>query len=316
MKEPWCSKKRGVRNMKRGKVIIPLLIGLMLFGCGSKSSNEIDYAQGATSDSATSSEEYEGMKEQMEGSSEASMEAQENQINSSNYKKTIDKANLTIEVIDFDKALEIMKDNVEINNGYMQSSNINHPSIGSNNYRTYRRGEFVIRIPKENFQSFLNAADNIGVITNESTSSEDITKQYYDTETRLKVYEAQETRYLDLLKEAETMEDILTIEKQLTEVRYNIEYLTGYKNEMKDLVDYGTISIYIQEVDEPTKVIETPKNLGDKIINTFLGSLSSLKYTATTILLIIIAFIPYGIIFGIIGYIALYLYRRIKKNDK
>lgn len=303
--------------MKKAKIIIPLLIAAMLAGCGSKSSNDM-----AKADSATQSSDYEEAKSEIAydevGLSPMEAEGETANISATNFseKKIIDKANLTVETVEFDKSIDTLKKILDEYKGYMQSSNINHPGVGSNNYKTYRNADLAIKVPKDNFQNFLKAVEKIGVITNENTSSEDITKQYYDTETRLKVYEAQEARYLELLNEAKTMEDILTIEKQLTEVRYNIEYLTGYKNEMKDLVDYGTVSIYLHEVDEPTKIINAPKNFGDKIVNAFATSLKSLKYVGTSFILIIVSIIPYAVIFGILGWIAFYVYKKVKKNKK
>ena len=298
--------------MKRAKIIIPLLIAVLLAGCGAKSSN------GSTADSTSS--DYEEAKQEIaydgEGTAPMDANAESTSINFENLseKKIIDNANLSIETVEFDKAVDTLKTSLEQCDGYMQSSNINHPGVGSNNYKTYRNADFVVRVPKESFQDFLRSAETMGVITNANSSSEDITKQYYDTETRLKVYEAQEARYLELLNEAKTMEDILTIEKQLTEVRYNIEYLTGYKNQMNDLVDYGTINISLYEVDEPTKLVDNPKNFGDKIVNAFATSLKSLKYVGTSLILIIVSIIPYAVILSIIGWIIFYVYKKTNKN--
>lgn len=298
--------------MKRAKIIIPLLIAALLAGCGAKSSN------GSTADSTSS--DYEEAKQEIaydgEGTAPMEANAESTSINFENLseKKIIDNANLSIETVEFDKAVDTLKTSLEQCEGYMQSSNINHPGVGSNNYKTYRNADFVVRVPKESFQDFLKSAETMGVITNENSSSEDITKQYYDTETRLKVYEAQEARYLELLNEAKTMEDILTIEKQLTEVRYNIEYLTGYKNQMNDLVDYGTVNISLYEVDEPTKLVDNLKNFGDKIVNAFATSLKSLKYVGTSLILIIVSIIPYAVILSIIGWIIFYVYKKTNKN--
>ncbi len=299
--------------MKRAKIIIPVLIVALLAGCGAKSSNK------STADSASVSNDKEAKQEMAyDGNGTAPMEAnaENTSINLENLseKKVIDNANLSIETVEFDKAVDTLKASLKQCEGYMQSSNINHPGVGSNNYKTYRNADFVVRIPKESFQDFLKSAETMGVITNENSSSEDITKQYYDTETRLKVYEAQEARYLELLDEAKTMEDILTIEKQLTEVRYNIEYLTGYKNQMNDLVDYGTVNISLYEVDEPTKLVDNPKNLGDKIGNAFTTSLKSLKYVGISLILIIVSIIPYAVILGIIVWIIFYIYIKTNKN--
>lgn len=301
--------------MKSAKIIIPLLIVVFLAGCGSKSSNDrAAYDTG----SVPSSDEESKAEIAYDGGSTGPMEANaENtsiNIENLNEKKIIDNATLSIETVEFDKAVETLKASLNEYKGYMQSSNISHPGVGSDNYKTYRNADFVVRIPKESFQDFLKSAETMGVITNENTGSEDITKQYYDTETRLKVYEAQEARYLELLNEAKTMEDILTIEKQLTEVRYNIEYLAGYKNQMNDLVDYGTVNISLHEVDEPTKAIDNPKNFGGKIVNAFANSLKSLKNVGTSLILIIVAVIPYAVILGVFSWIAFYVYKKINKN--
>lgn len=297
--------------MKKIKIIIPVLITFLLVGCAANkaSNSSSDMAQSTQSEEAKGEVAY-------DGGEIAPMKDESSDSVALSEKKIIDKGSLTIETVEFDKAVDTLKTTLDQYKGYMESSNINHPGVGYNNYKSYRRAEFVVRIPKENFQNFLESAENLGVITNENTSNEDITKQYYDTETRLKVYQAQEARYLELLNEAKTMEDILTIEKQLTEVRYNIEYLIGYKNQMNDLVDYGTVNISLYEVEEPTKIIDNPKTLGDKVVNAFTNSLKSLKYVGTSFLLILVALVPYAVIFGVLGIGTYYIYKRVKKSKK
>lgn len=304
--------------MNRLKIIIPLLIIAMLTGCGSKSSNEISTMDSGTSSAPQSEEAKSDIDYDQSGEVAMDSEAESSSVDNIqgdnvSSKKIIDRANLRIETVEFDKSLENLDKTLEQFKGYMESSNVNQPGVGSGKYKTYRNGNFIVRIPKENFQDFIKLADNLGVVTNEGTSTEDITKEYYDTETRLKVYQAQEARYLELLKEAKTMEDILTIESHLTEVRYNIEYLMGYKNQMNDLVDYGTVNIEIYEVDEPSKLIESPKTLGDKIINAFKISMESLKYVGTTLILIFVSALPYIIIIGGSGAVVIYF---IKKRGK
>lgn len=302
--------------MKKEKIIIPMLIAFLLVGCSSKGMGN---SSSAASD-MVEPRDYAESKTEIAYDGGAPMEgnAKEESVDIANIsdKKIIDRGNLTIETVEFDKSVDTIEKTLDQYKGYMEASNINQPGVGSNNYKGYRNADYVVRVPKENFENFLKAAESFGVITNENTSNEDISKQYYDTETRLKVYEAQEARYLELLKEAKTMEDILTIEGRLTEVRYNIEYLVGYKNQMKDLVDYGTVNISLYEVEEPTKVLDNPKNFGEKIVNVFITSLRSLKTVAANFVLIIVSIIPYGIILGAIGGAGLYIYRKIKKVKK
>ena len=53
--------------------------------------------------------------------------------------------------------------------------------------------------------------------------TENVTLQYVSTESRVKALETEQTRLLELLENAETMEDLLTIEARLTDVRWELE---------------------------------------------------------------------------------------------
>ncbi len=311
--------------MKGLKIIIPFMIVVMLTGCGSKSSNDMATSNNRGAMESRSEQtkgevayDYDGVATEEGGSGPASVDTalENSDLDNVGSKKIIDRANLNIETVEFNKSIENLNKSISEFKGYLESSNINQSSDGSGKYKTYRNGDFVVRIPKENFKAFLKSAEHLGVITNEGTSTEDITKQFYDIETRLTVYQAQETRYLELLDEAKTIEDILTIESHLTDVRYNIEYLTGYRNQMKDLVDYGTVELYIYEVDEVTELMKEPKTLGQKVVNVFKESLGSLNYVGTSLVLIAVAVIPYAIIFGAIGAVVLYFYKVRRKNKK
>ena len=81
---------------------------------------------------------------------------------------------------------------------------------------------------------------------NEST--ENVTLQYVSTESRVKALEVEQERLLELLAKAETMEDILTIESRLTDVRYELESVTSQLRVLSNQVDYATIHLYISQV--------------------------------------------------------------------
>ena len=148
--------------------------------------------------------------------------------------------------------------------GYIESSNVYEGGINEGNYKNYRNANYTIRIPEEKFQNFLDQSSNIGVITNERTFAEDISSEYYDRETRLKVLQAQEERYLSILSEATEITEIIELEKALTEVRYEIESITGYLKQMDDLVDMSTVNITISEVAETSKSEKVPVTIAEK----------------------------------------------------
>ncbi|MEL7147867.1 MAG: DUF4349 domain-containing protein, partial [Bacteroidota bacterium] len=74
------------------------------------------------------------------------------------------------------------------------------------------------------------------------------TERYYDLKSRIKNKKALEERYLDLLKKARDMKDILQIERSLNEVRTDIERLQGQFNYLSKQVQLSTIQLQFYEL--------------------------------------------------------------------
>ena len=90
------------------------------------------------------------------------------------------------------------------------------------------RGWISIRVPDETFDQAFAELRGLAVrVTSESTSTEDITEEYIDLQSRLKNAEATESQYLALLEKAEDVEDILRIYEVLSWQRYEIEQIKG-----------------------------------------------------------------------------------------
>jgi len=90
------------------------------------------------------------------------------------------------------------------------------------------RGSISIRVPDDRFEPALAELRNLAVrVTSESTTSQDVTEEYVDLESRLKNAEATESQYLALLEKATDVEDILSIYESLSRVRSEIEQIKG-----------------------------------------------------------------------------------------
>ena len=85
---------------------------------------------------------------------------------------------------------------------------------------------------------------HLGYITESSESSEDVGERYYDAETRLKTQRTKQERLLALLEQADTMEDIISLENALGDVEYQIEQLSSTLNRYDALISYSTFTIY------------------------------------------------------------------------
>ncbi len=154
--------------------------------------------------------------------------------------KLVYTGNVSMETKEFDKSVAELNKFVSDLEGYFENS-----SVSGN---TYRRAEYTIRIPSQNFDSFCNGIGGICTVRNISRSAKDISETYYDTEARLETKKIKLERLQALLKDAQNLEDIIYLESQISDTEYEIEMLSGNIRHYDSLVGYSTITVSITEV--------------------------------------------------------------------
>ena len=114
----------------------------------------------------------------------------------------------------------------------------------------------MIRIPAENLDQFISQVGEEANVTSKSETTENVTLTYVSTQSRVVALETEQQRLLELLENAENMEDLLTIEARLTDVRWELENYASQLRVLDNQVNYSTIYLNIWEVDEPTVMAE------------------------------------------------------------
>jgi len=216
-----------------------------------------------------------------------------------------------METLSFDETVKQILSRTNSIGAYVQSSNVSGTSIEAKLSEQNRRGVFILRIPKMKFDSFLLNVGNLGSITNQQISTEDVTSVYFDTQAHLKSLTIQEERLLELLKKTGELKDIIVLEKELSSVRYEIESLTGNLKKWDNLIDFCSLNIEVVEVH---KIKENPVSFVDKIVNGFVSSVNSLVDFGKGFVVAIFIFIPYLVILSILLLIGRYIYKFIKKS--
>jgi len=84
---------------------------------------------------------------------------------------------------------------------------------------------------------------------------------------------------------------------------------------LSNLVDYTTITIELEEVFQITDIVDTPENLGEKIVKAFNKSVDGVGEFFKWLILFIVAFIPYLIIIIPLAIIVYLTYRRLIKKS-
>lgn len=297
--------------MRKRIIGLILIFSIIMVGCTSKTSENLSSAsqalEMAQSDSSVSTEMYDmdsGATEESSVNGEKLLEPE---------RKIIKSSQLSLETAKFNDVINSLEDMVKSYGGYIASSSIDAEGI-DNNYQCLRFASYKINVPSDKLDDFLDESSKLATVRNKSTSAEDITGQYYDNESRLKSLQIQEERYLEILKTATEVKDIIEIENALTDVRYEIENLTTCLNKISNLVDMATVNINIQEVSQETVAQSVPKTLGEKISSSFVNSLKKIKEFSINTVIFIIAAIPYLIIISILLVLSLGIYKAIKNK--
>lgn len=102
----------------------------------------------------------------------------------------------------------------------------------------------TLKVPASAFGQVMNALRKMAVkVSNETGSTRDVTEEFSDLAAQLRNYEATEAQYLELLKRANTIDEILKVQARLTEVRGQIERTRGRMNLIQRTADMATIAV-------------------------------------------------------------------------
>lgn len=186
--------------------------------------------------------------------------------------KLIYTANLTIESKDFDAARTALTDAVSAAGGYMESSD---ESSYTGSGRTL---SLTVRVPQDNYASFLEAAAQAGNLVDKSEQVQDVTTQYMDIEARLSNLTAQRTRLQELQASADNLSDLLEIESSLSDVQYQIESWQSQLDWYSQQVECSTVYLSLDEVKEYTPTEESYlSQLSDALRNGWSGFVSGIQ---------------------------------------
>ena len=224
-------------------------------------------------------------------------------------RKWIITIDMYVETDDLDALMTALDEKIAQLDGYVEDQSLHNGSTYAS--RRYRNANLTVRIPDEKVEQFTSEMQGIANVVSENLNREDITLQYVATSSRVTALETEEARLLELLAQTETMEDLLTIEARLTDVRYELENYASQLRLYDNQVDYATIYLNIEEVQEYTPV-EEPTFL-ERIKNTFSDSLEGLGDGIVNVTVFLVGNSPYLLVLGVIAAAIILLLRRTAK---
>mgnify|MGYP003600111800 FL=1 len=182
---------------------------------------------------------YENAAETVDSAAVAVVEdaVAEESANEEIEQKIIKSGDLRFETSDTEATHKIIQELVKKHKATVQND-----SEGKDDYTIYRN--LTLRIPNQNFDAFItDVSTGVDYFDRKSVSIDDVTEEYIDVASRIKTKKALEERYLQLLKKANKVSEMLEIERELATIREEIEAKEGRLKYIQNKVSMSTINL-------------------------------------------------------------------------
>jgi len=171
-------------------------------------------------------------------------------------KKIVKTADLSVEVPHFRTYLERLHQQVKAMGGYIAQE--------EQQESTYKiENSITIKVPVERFDEMvLQLAADSDKLVSKKITAEDVTMQLVDTRSRLETKREVRERYLELLKQAHSMKDILQVQNEINSLQEEMDGAAGRIAYLGHAAAYSTINLnFYQVLDPSAKTNEEPSFL-------------------------------------------------------
>lgn len=200
------------------------------------------------------------------------------QENTAFTRKLVKRAELRLRVEDPTETEKPLIDLIQKYNAWTASTGI---------YENSRN--YSIRVPSPSYDAMLDELADLGRILRRTENAEDVTLRYYDLESRLATRRELLRTYQGYLIRANSIDEIMTVERHITELQYEIDQTGTQFRNLANLVDYSTINVEI--VGPVNAVSYSAPTLGEKLRELF-GSFGNV---ASSTLVVLMGIIIYGV---------------------
>jgi len=228
--------------------------------------------------------------------------------------KMIQTGKLDLRVRDAQEAVEEIRGVAEYYEGQIFSVSVQENANGM------KSGYVTIKVPGDTFyraMSGLKEIESVSIVLSEIMSGQDVTEQYVDLEARLSNKRAEESAFLELLdREEDELADVISVTRELSRVRGEIERLEGQLRYLDSKTDMSTITISISE-DQTVTIVDTWRPL-QEVKSAINDLLDSLQGFFSLVIVFFIWFVPMAIVyllaFSIVFFVGRAIVRRVKRK--
>lgn len=286
------------RRRKPGIILLICVIGCA--GCAESNELEREAASGVSAAPASA---------RVPGAAPADSSAPAN----GEVSKAGEKANIVPRKIIYNARVDLVVKSLktfsaELSRLVAQSGGVVSESDVYSSTKTAQQAKWVIRVPVDRFDSVLDSIGVMGELQTRHIDSQDVSREYYDTEARITNKQQEEKRLLKHLADSTgKLEDILAVEKELTRVRGEIELMQGRIRYLANLTSLSTITVTAVELGTYTPAVAP--TFATQIRRAFGQSIDALLSLGKAIVLFGVVMAPWVVVLLIVGLPLLIIWR-------
>ena len=224
-------------------------------------------------------------------------------------RQTIRTGEIRLRVNDTERASERIRRLATERGGFVSDSS---QEVEERHNETWRTGTMTIRVPSEEFDSTVAEIESQGEVRSVDTRSEDVTDQLVDIEARLENLRAERDRLRELYDGANDTEDVLAVQRELSDVQEEIERLEARQAALERDVALATITVRLGE--EPPEPPEEPSTTwyDTGLVAAFLSSVSGVATAVRALAVAVVYLTPYALVFGLPAVGGVVAWRRLR----
>lgn len=217
------------------------------------STNQMSAAEGFYTEGAAYDMEYNSVAAEATAPGDAGSNSSSGTVTVSNPavsdRMLIRYVSVSCETLRFTEVTSNLETQVAALGGYIESKSF----FGTGNAGDLRSASYTIRVSSDALDQLVNQIGNSAVITSTNESTEDVTLSYTDMQARVDSLRIEQETLNELLAQADSLETILILQDELTNIRYQIESYESQMRVLENLSTYSTLTLTITEVLEETE---------------------------------------------------------------
>ena len=228
-------------------------------------------------------------------------------------RKLIRNVSLEVETQDFQTLISTVTSRVKALGGYIEDSNVYNGSNYSGEVQRY--ATMTLRIPSAQADTFLTEVADQSNITQQNENVNDVTLDYVDLDSHKRVLQAELDNMMELLEASNDIDDMITIENRISNLRYQIESMESQLRTYDNKVDYTTVKLHVTEVQELTEIVEPEPEpdptTWDRISEGFTDNLNRIITTFTDLLVWFLSNLPSLLVWAVIIFIIVKILKKV-----